>query len=61
LHAPKSRAFEFALGLEPIVQFSAGLLAALKIDFICATSDFLVTLRVLDRKFSGFRMAYFPR
>src|SRR5258706_2737289 len=46
LLAPQHAAFEFALGLEPIVQLSARFFAAFKIDFVCATSDFLVTRRV---------------
>ncbi len=33
LLAPKHAAFEFAFGLEPIVQLTAWLFAALKIDF----------------------------
>jgi hypothetical protein len=52
LLAPKHPAFEFALGLEPIVQLTAWLFAALKIDFVCATSDFLATRRVPDRNLS---------
>jgi hypothetical protein len=47
LRAPKHSAFEFALGLEPIVQLTAWLFAAFEVDFVCATSDFLVTRRVL--------------
>jgi hypothetical protein len=46
LLAPKRPAFEFAFGLEPIVQLAALLFASFKIDFICATSDFLVGSRV---------------
>jgi hypothetical protein len=43
LLAPKHAAFEFAFGLEPIVQLKAWLFAAFKTDFVCATSDLLVT------------------
>ncbi len=43
LRAPKHPAFEFALRLEPIVQLTAWLFAAFEVDFVCATSDFLVT------------------
>ncbi len=46
LGAAKHPVFEFAFGLEPIVQLTAWLLAALEIDFVGATSDFLVTRRV---------------
>jgi hypothetical protein len=41
---------EFAFGLEPIFQLTARLLAALEIDFVCATSDFLVTRSVPYRR-----------
>jgi hypothetical protein len=41
--------FEFAFGLEPIVLLTAWLFAAFEIDFVCATSDVLVTLRVFHR------------
>ena len=47
----KHSVFEFAFGLEPIVQLKAWLFAAFKIDFIRATSDFLVTHRVLYLNF----------
>jgi hypothetical protein len=47
------------LGLEPIVKVTAVLPAALKIDLICATSNFLVSRRVLGRKFCGVRVASF--
>ncbi len=43
LRAPKHPAFEFALRSEPIVQLTAWLFAAFEVDFVCATSDFLVT------------------
>ena len=43
LRAPKHPTFEFAFGLEPIVQLTAWLFAAFEVDFVCATSDFLVT------------------
>ena len=43
LRAPKHSAFEFAFRLEPIVQVKAWLFAAFEINFVCATSDFLVT------------------
>jgi hypothetical protein len=43
LRAAKDPAFEFAFRLEPIVQIAAWLLAAFEVDFVCATSDFLVT------------------
>src|SRR5260370_31368545 len=42
LLAPKSTEFEFAFGLEPVVQMTAWLFAAFKIYLVCATSDFLV-------------------
>jgi hypothetical protein len=51
----KHHAFEFAFGLEPIVQLSAWLSAAFEIDFVCATSDVLVTRRVPCRSLSRFR------
>jgi hypothetical protein len=43
LRVPKHPEFEFAFRLEPIVQLTARLFAASEIDFVCATSDFLVT------------------
>ena len=46
LRAAKHAALEFAFGLEPIVQITAWLFAAFEIDFVCATSDFLITRRV---------------
>jgi hypothetical protein len=46
LREPKHPAFEFTFGLEPIVQLAAWLFAASEIDFVCAASDFLFTLRV---------------
>jgi len=46
LRAAKYPAFEFAFRLEPIVQITAWLFAAFEVDFVCATSDFLVTRRV---------------
>jgi hypothetical protein len=36
-------AFDLAFGLEPIVQLTARLSAALKMEFVGATSDFAVT------------------
>ena len=47
LRARECPAFEFAFGLEPIVQITAWLFAAFEIDLVCATSDVLVTLPVL--------------
>jgi hypothetical protein len=35
--------FEVAFGFDPIVQLTAQLFATFEIDFVCATSDFLVT------------------
>jgi hypothetical protein len=46
LRAPKPCAFEFAFRLEPIVQIVALLFAAFEIDFVGATSDFLLTRQV---------------
>jgi hypothetical protein len=46
LGARKCAAFEFALGLEPIVQVTARLLAAFEIDFVGAKPDCLVRRRV---------------
>jgi hypothetical protein len=37
---------KFPFGAEPIVQIVAWLLTAFEVDFICATSDLLVTQRV---------------
>src|SRR6266403_5345838 len=45
----KPTTFEFAFGLEPIVQLTPRLFAAFEIDFVCATSDFLVTRRALAK------------
>jgi hypothetical protein len=36
---------EFSFGLKPIVQIMVWLFAAFEIDFVCATSDVLVTRR----------------
>jgi len=46
LRAAKHPAFEFAFRLEPIVQIAARLFAAFEMDFVCSTSDFLITRRV---------------
>ena len=46
LGAAKHAALEFAFGLEPIVQIMAWFFAAFEIDFVGATSDFLITRRV---------------
>jgi hypothetical protein len=54
LRARKRPTFEFAFGLEPIVQLTAWLFAAFKIDFVCATSDVLVTRRVPHPSLFGF-------
>jgi hypothetical protein len=51
----KYRTFEFAFGLEPIVQLTAWLFAAFEIDLVCATSHVLVTLPVLHRNLSRLR------
>src|SRR5229473_3292123 len=59
LLAPKSTEFEFAFGLEPVVQMTAWLFAAFKIDLVCATSDFLVARRVPDRNLSGLGLGCF--
>src|ERR1700730_9376240 len=48
--------FELTFGLEPIVQFAAGLCTAFEIDFVCATSDFLATRRVPCRSLSRRRL-----
>ena len=55
LRVPKRPTFEFAFGLEPIVQLTAWLFAAFEIDFVCATSDVLVTRRVPCRSLSRLR------
>ena len=55
VRARKHAAFEFAFGLEPIIQLTAWLFAALEIDFVGAKSDFLVTRRVPYRSFSRLR------
>src|SRR5712664_4171568 len=55
LRAAKHAAFEFAFGLEPIVQIMAWLFAAFAIDFVCSTPDFLVARRALYRRFSRLR------
>jgi hypothetical protein len=47
LCARKHRRLEFAFGLEPIVQLTVRLFAALEIDFVSAASDVLVTRRFL--------------
>src|SRR5882724_149998 len=41
----KPTTLEFAVGSEPIVQLTPWLSAAFEIDFVFATSDFLVTRR----------------
>ena len=51
----KHPAFEFAFGLEPIIQLTAWLFAALEIDFVGAKSDLLFTRRVPYRSFSRLR------
>src|SRR5438046_10715132 len=48
----KPTSFEFAFGLEPIVQLTPWVFAAFEIDFVCATSDFLVTRRAPWRSLS---------
>src|SRR2546427_10381885 len=53
----KPTTFEFAFGLEPIVQLTPWLFAAFEIDFVCATSDFLVTRRVPYQNLSPLRLA----
>ena len=40
LSPPLVLASQFPLGLEPVIQIGARLLAAFKIDFVCAASDF---------------------
>jgi hypothetical protein len=52
LGARKCPAFEFAFGLEPIVEITAWLLAAFEIEFVGAKSDFLVRHRVRDGNLS---------
>ena len=47
------------VGLEPIVQLTAWLFATFEIDFVCATSDFLVTRRVPDRSLSRLGLGCF--
>jgi hypothetical protein len=66
LLSSKHPVFEFTFGLEPIVQLTTLLFAAVKIDFVCATPDFLVRRRVPyvklpHRRLSGrcFRHLYF--
>src|SRR6266481_2132422 len=46
LNTRKFTALEFAFGLKPIVQIMVWLFAAFEIDFVCATSDVLVTRQV---------------
>jgi hypothetical protein len=46
LGARKCAAFEFAFGLEPIVQLTAWLFTAFEIDFVGAKPDCLVRRRV---------------
>jgi hypothetical protein len=41
-------ACEFTFGLEPILQVTAGFFTTFKIDFVCASSDFLLAYRVDD-------------
>jgi len=43
VRARESPALEFFFGLEPIVQIAPWFSAAFEIDFVGATSDFLVT------------------
>src|SRR5258707_11261091 len=50
LPAPKLPVLAFGFGFEPIVQFTVGLFPTVKIDVICATSDFLVTSQLLYLK-----------
>jgi hypothetical protein len=38
--------FEFAFRLEPIIQLTVRVFATFEIDFVCSTSDFLVSRRV---------------
>jgi len=48
LCAGEQATLKFAFGLEPIFQIAAWLLAAFEIEFVGATSDFLLTRRVHD-------------
>jgi hypothetical protein len=47
LRAAKHPAFELTIRLHPIVHITDQLFAAFEIDFVCSTSDFVITRRVL--------------
>ena len=57
----KPTTFEFAFGLEPIVQLTPWLFAAFEIDFVCATSDFLVTRRALAKSLPSLPLGWGSR
>jgi hypothetical protein len=42
LLAPEFPALQFTFSLEPVIQVAARLLAAFKVKFVCAASDFLL-------------------
>jgi hypothetical protein len=56
VHPRKRQTFQFMFGLKPIVEFTARLFAALKIDFVCATSDIFFKRCVSPRNLSRFRL-----
>jgi hypothetical protein len=40
--APEFPALQFTFSLEPVIQVAARLLAAFKVKFVCAASDFVL-------------------
>jgi hypothetical protein len=48
LLAPEFPALQFTFSLEPVIQVAARLLAAFKVKFVCAASDFLLGRWISD-------------
>jgi len=57
LLAPEFPALQFTFGLEPVIQITARLLAAFKVYFVCAASDFLLASWISD--LSGSCLAFY--
>jgi hypothetical protein len=57
LLAPEFPALQFTFGLEPVIQIAARLLAAFKVNFVCAASDFLLASWISD--LSGSCLAFY--
>jgi hypothetical protein len=46
--APEFPALQFTFGLEPVIQIAARLYAAFEVNFVCASSDFLLGRWISD-------------